>query len=91
MPTGYTAAVCDGKITEFPAFALQCARAFGALITMRDDAMNAPIPEEIKPDTSYYDKNISEAEHFNNDIKDSYRDTYRAMLLAAEEKNDARK
>lgn len=51
MPTGYTAAVVDGKITEFPEFAMQCARAFGALITMRDDPMDAEIPAEFKPCT----------------------------------------
>jgi hypothetical protein len=33
---------------------MQCARAFGALITMRDDPMDAPIPDEFKP--SSYDK-----------------------------------
>lgn len=54
MPTGYTHNVVDGKITEFADFAMQCARAFGALITMRDDPMDAAIPEEIKPETSYY-------------------------------------
>lgn len=59
MPTGYTYPVCDGDITEFPAFAMSCARAFGALITMRDDPMDAPIPEEIKPDTKYHDDRIA--------------------------------
>jgi hypothetical protein len=54
MPTGYTAAVEDGTITELEPFALRCARAFGALISMRDDAMDAPLPDEIKPFSSYY-------------------------------------
>lgn len=49
MPTGYTAAVQDGKITKLADFALSCARAFGALITMRDEPFDAPIPDEIKP------------------------------------------
>jgi len=49
MPTGYTHAVQEGKITEFREFAMQCARAFGALILMRDDPADAPIPEEFKP------------------------------------------
>jgi hypothetical protein len=48
MPTGYTADVCDGKVTDFKEFAMRCARNFGALIMMRDDAMDAPIPE-FKP------------------------------------------
>jgi hypothetical protein len=59
MPTGYTHAVCDGRVTEFPEFAMSCARAFGALITMRDDPMDAAIPEEIKPETQYYDDRIA--------------------------------
>jgi hypothetical protein len=59
MPTGYTYQVCEGKITEFPEFAMHCARAFGALITMRDDPADAPIPEEIAPETKYYDDRIA--------------------------------
>lgn len=59
MPTGYTAEVVDGKVTEFPDFALICARAFGALITMRDDPMDAPIPDEFEPD-GYYAKRVAE-------------------------------
>lgn len=49
MPTGYTADVVNGKIDTFEKFALQCARAFGATIMMRDDPMDAPIPDEFKP------------------------------------------
>ena len=45
MPTGYTADVQDGKITDFPTFAIRCARAMGATIMMRDDPLDAPIPE----------------------------------------------
>lgn len=52
-PTGYTADVGDGKLTDFPAFALRCARAFGALITMRDDPTDAPIPDTFAP-SSYH-------------------------------------
>lgn len=60
MPTGYTYPVVEGKITKFSDFALSCARAFGALINMRDDAMDAPIPEEIKP-SDYHAKKVKEA------------------------------
>lgn len=45
MPTGYTADVQGGKVTDFSAFAMQCARAFGALIMMRDDPADAPIKD----------------------------------------------
>lgn len=69
MPTGYTYPVCEGKITEFPDFALSCARAFGALITMRDDAMDAPIPDEIAPCTSYAEERLAEAKERLGDIQ----------------------
>lgn len=59
MPTGYTYPVVDGKITEFPDFAISCARAFGALISMREEPMDAPVPEEFAPNTDYYDKRIA--------------------------------
>lgn len=60
MPTGYTCHVVDGKITEFPEFALSCARAFGALISMRDEPMDAPIPDEFKP-SSYNETRLAES------------------------------
>ena len=66
MHTGYTAAVCDGKMTEFKDFALQCARAFGALITMRDEPFSGPVPEKIEP-SSYAVTRYAE-------IKDRLRD-----------------
>ena len=59
MPTGYTCHVVDGKITEFPEFAMTCARAFGALIMMRDDPIGAPIPETVEPQTNYYEDRLS--------------------------------
>jgi hypothetical protein len=49
MPTGYTADVVNGTITELEPFALQLARGMGALITMRDESHDAPIPEKLEP------------------------------------------
>lgn len=60
MPTGYTAAVQDGSITELPEFAMQCARAFGALVTMRDEPSDAQIPDEFKP-SDYHQKALDAA------------------------------
>jgi hypothetical protein len=62
MPTGYTVAVQDGKITELSEFTMQCARQFGALITMRDDPHDKPIPTRFEPQTSYYDELIAQAQ-----------------------------
>lgn len=60
MPTGYTAEVGDGKVTDFNVFAMQCARAFGALITMRDDPADAAIPAEFAP-SDYHVKALAKA------------------------------
>lgn len=56
MPTGYTADVQSGKMTEFRDFALLCARAFGATILMRDEPLDAKIPDEFTVDTRYSDR-----------------------------------
>lgn len=61
MPTGYTASVESGEITDLRAFAFQCSRAFGALVTMCDDPLDAPIPERFEPNTSYYDDALAAA------------------------------
>lgn len=60
MPTGYTAGVADGSITEFSDFAMQCARAFGALISLRDAPSGTPIPDEFKP-SPYHDEQLAAA------------------------------
>lgn len=50
MPTGCTAAIADD--ISFEKFVWNCARAFGALVMLRDD-QNAPIPEKFEPSTCY--------------------------------------
>lgn len=50
MPTGYTEDVANGKITDFNEYALQCARNFGACITLRDEPMTSEIPEFVPSD-----------------------------------------
>lgn len=60
MPTGYTADVRSGKVTDFAEFVMRCARNFGALNSMRDEAMDAPIPEEFQPST-YEDMELRKA------------------------------
>lgn len=54
MPTGYTCRVQDTEDLPFEEFLWDCARAFGALIHMRDDSMD----EKIKlPEESDWHKN----------------------------------
>lgn len=55
MPTGYTAQIGDG--ISFEKFVWSCARGFGALILMRDDPSDAPIPERFEP-TDYHQQQL---------------------------------
>lgn len=61
MPTGYTAAVVDGTVTDLKEFALQCARGMGALVMMRDDPRDAPVPDSFAADTAYHDERLTSA------------------------------
>lgn len=59
MPTGYTADVQSGAVTDLRTFALRCARAFGACILQRDDESDAlPTHREESP---HYAKSLAEA------------------------------
>ena len=60
MPTGYTSKLYDGKKQTFQEFAMECARAFGALVTLRDDS-DAKIPDEFKP-SEYAQESLKKAE-----------------------------
>lgn len=51
MPTGYTADIAKG--IGFEQFVWTCARAFGALMEMRDDPQGATIPERFEPSDTY--------------------------------------
>ncbi|MFD1179648.1 hypothetical protein ACFQ3W_25575 [Paenibacillus puldeungensis] len=44
MPTGYTSSICNGEEITVKDFILGCSRAFGALVMMRDEPMDAEIP-----------------------------------------------
>jgi hypothetical protein len=59
MPTGYTAKIADG--ISFREYALNCARAFGALIMMRDEPFDAPIPKKFEP-SDYHAQKLKELE-----------------------------
>ena len=61
MPTGYTCGVQDGTLTDFPTFALQCARAFGAMVTLREEPLDAPLPDSFGPE-AYYVERVTRAE-----------------------------
>jgi hypothetical protein len=81
MPTGYTADVCDGKLTDFKAFAIRCAHAFGALVELRDEGMDAPIPE-FKP-SPYHVEGLQKAHAELARLKGLSRDEAEAEARAA--------
>ena len=60
MPTGYTARIYEGQETTFADYALECARAFGVLVDLRDEPADTPIPEEFTP-RPYYRENLDRA------------------------------
>lgn len=59
MATGYTSMIGEGA--SFEKFVLRCARAMGALIMMRDDPWDAPIPERFEP-SDYHARALAEAQ-----------------------------
>lgn len=59
MPTGYTYKVKEGK-ASFNEFVLDCAKAIGYLVVMRDEPSDAPIPDEFKP-SSYHPEELANA------------------------------
>ena len=68
MPTSYTLDLYDGKDITFEEFVLRCARAFGALISMRDEPINVPIPERFEP-SDYHLKELEKAKKRLKEIK----------------------
>jgi chromosome segregation ATPase len=61
MPTGYTSVVCERDIS-FNEFTWRCARAFGALISMRDASLHANIPDKLPVDDSFHVAELKKAQ-----------------------------
>lgn len=57
MPTGYTAYIENGKITNGKEFLTLCCRAFGVCVDMREESLSTPIPNEFKMN-DYYEKSL---------------------------------
>lgn len=61
MATGYTCILTEKPKTTFKEFTLRCARAFGALIHMRDDGLDVPVPETVQPMSTYHKDALEES------------------------------
>src|SRR5688572_13460567 len=66
MPTGYTAGILSGETKSFKQFAIDCMRAFGATIHMRDEPMDKPY--EPRTPSEYYSKRIGELKKQISDL-----------------------
>jgi len=94
MPTGYTADVQSGKVTTLTEYAMQCARAFGATIMMRDDPADKPIPARFEPQTAYNDEGLAEAQKqlaelealTDSECADRAEDDYQKSLVVYHER-----
>jgi hypothetical protein len=96
MPTGYTAAIA--KDITFEQFVMGCSRAMGAMIMMRDEPSDAPIPERFEP-SDYSAKKLAESQaelarlqcFTGNDATGAAKDEYAAAVLqhAEHAKKDA--
>lgn len=97
MPTGYTADLYEGKDQTFTEFALECSRAFGALILMRDDPAGAEIPDRFEP-SKYHVEQLADAKQRLIDLHamtpEQMADAYlveRTEILAARAKDVRRR
>lgn len=83
MPTGYTSRITDTSTLE--EFTLACARGMGALVTLRDEPANAPLPDKFEP-SSYYATWLENAKRRWEELSAmSPADVEREMLAKAEE------
>lgn len=76
MPTSYTADISKG--ITFKEYALLCARNFGATIMMRDEPLDAEIPE-FQP-SDYYVKRIYEIQKEINTLENLTKDDLKALI-----------
>lgn len=86
MPTGYTA--CIEKGASFKDYAWTCARAFGALASMREDSFGAPIPEKLEASPYYLQKKKQSEQDLSKLKSMSLKD---AEIKAKAEYNEALK
>lgn len=91
MPTGYTSGIDDGTISDLKGYALVCARAFGALVDMRDLPLDAPMPTTISASSYHADalaKARTELQEFESLSVDQRRERFDAFVDADKASHD---
>jgi len=92
MPTGYTEDLYMGKEVTFEEFAMKCARNFCALVTMRHEPLDAPIPERFTPSDYHLREEIKArqrlAEVESWDEEQAEREAERAYQEAVRRRNE---
>lgn len=88
MPSGYTAKVASGEVTDLRSFALICARGMGALISMRDEPFDAKLPEKLEP-SSYHREEAEAAEARVAELRDMSLEQIAIAAAAWNAQNDA--
>lgn len=88
MPSGYTSGVADGTVTDLRSFALICARGMGALIMMRDEPINVPIPESFQP-SDYHSRRLEESQAWVAELEAMSPDQVKASAEKWNEENEA--
>jgi hypothetical protein len=78
----------DGKVTDFATFAMQCARAFGALILMRHDPLSALVPQrfEVEP---WYAERVTDAQRRLTELEGMTAAARGVAYQAARDDHDA--
>lgn len=99
MPTGYSAPILDG--ITFEEYAMNCARAFGSYISLRDELDHVQMPKEFNEKDSYSVRRLKETEEEYKEfmqmsdkeiqkvIDENYKNTieYNKKSLAEDKKN----
>jgi len=80
MPTGYTSVIREKDVT-FKEFALRCARGMGALIMMRDDPMDAEIPDHQPNSIERLRKQVHALEMRISRLKHASRNKIQACMF----------
>lgn len=80
MPTGYAYIVEEKDDVPFREYATRCMRAMGHCISMRDEALNVPPPQQLEP-SDYHVRSLQKAEVKLRELKAKSPEDLRAFAV----------